>query len=380
MMHRLQALAVLILAALVALPIGSAVVYHDYYGPYGGDTFLTWEQDYLLNNKSHATPAFYPVETFGGCYISVAENQVVQDLDCDKVPDPLDNCIGVPNPDQADQNNNNIGDACDLVLEKVELDPPVVLEGRAFTATATLTNYRPYDIRNLKLTLQVPELGLEQTEYVDIIKAGQQVHYEFFLRTPDCAKAKDYDLVLFVEWPKAPGVKESFYTSGKMGLKGSGNCPAEGPTEQGTSVINILDIQDVDPTLGGAYPFTIVNNEAESQAYVLSVDGTDDWGSYEIAPRSLIVVPAGESRTGVLTIFANQGATGEHGFSLTLRSKNDAKQVMLAARIKQAEPGMSGRALLQLAIFVVGAILLVVAFAVAAQKLYEKRKEKEMKK
>jgi hypothetical protein len=380
MMHRLHALAILILAALVALPLSSAVVYHDYYGPYGGDTFLTWQQDYLLNNKSHATPPFYPQETFGGCYIATAENQVLQDSDCDKVPDIVDNCPFTPNPDQADQNNNGIGDACDLVVDKIVLDPSVVLEGRAFTATATLTNNRAYDLRNLKLTFQVPELGLEQTEYVDTIKTGQQVHYEFFLRTPNCAATKDYDLVLFVEWPKSPGVQESFHVAGKMGLKGSENCSALGPTDQGTSVINILDIQDVDPTLGGAYPFTIVNNEAESQAYVLSVDGTDDWGSYQIEPRSLIVVPAGESQTGVLTIFANPGATGEHGFSLTLRSKNDAKQVMLTARIKQLEPGMSGRAFVQLAIFVVGAIILVVAFAVAAQKLYEKRKEKEMKK
>ena len=275
MMRRFHVLAAVVLSLLLAFPFAAAVVYSDYYGPYGGDNInyvAAWQQDYLLNNQSHATAPFYPQETFGGCYIATAENQVLQDSDCDKVPDIVDNCPFTPNPDQADQNHNGIGDACDLIVDKIELDPPVVLEGRAFTATATITNYRSYDIRNLVLTVQVPELGLEQKEYIDVIKAGEQQHIEFFLRTPDCAKAKDYDLVLFVEWPMSPGVSENFYIPTKMGLQSSGLCPQE-PTTQGKSVINILDIQDVDQQKGGDYPFTIVNNEAESQAYVLSVDG-----------------------------------------------------------------------------------------------------------
>jgi len=35
------------------------------------------------------------------------------DLDNDGVPDGQDNCVNVPNPDQADANHNGIGDACE---------------------------------------------------------------------------------------------------------------------------------------------------------------------------------------------------------------------------------------------------------------------------
>lgn len=246
------------------------------------------------------------------------------------------------------------------------IDPPVVLEGRAFTATASMTNYRPYDLRNLVLTVQVPELGLETKEYVDVIRAGDQVHYEFFLRAPNCARAKDYDLILILEWPKGPGLVESFFIPARMGMQSSGLCLEE-PTPHGKTIVDILDIQDIDPVDGGLYPFTIVNNEASSQAYVLSVEGTEEWGSYQIEPRSLIVVPAGESREGLLTVYANEDAQGEHGFVLTLRSKDDAKQVMLTAKIKQRSR-LDDRVFLQFGVFVAGAILIILALALVLHR------------
>jgi hypothetical protein len=40
------------------------------------------------------------------------------DLDLDGIPDELDNCPNVPNPDQADANHNGIGDACERSISK----------------------------------------------------------------------------------------------------------------------------------------------------------------------------------------------------------------------------------------------------------------------
>lgn len=363
----------LIAIMLLVIPGALATVYHDYYGPYGGDDFITWQEDYFTNNKSHATPPFAPQQTFGGCYISTGHG-LLDDRDCDKVPDIADNCLGIPNTDQGDQNQNSIGDACDLIVDAIKIDPPVVLEGRAFIVTATLTNYRSYDLRNIKLTLQVPELGLEQETYLDTFEAGKQGKYDFYLRLPDCVKQKEYDVVLFVEWPKSPGTKESFYIPTKMGVSASGLCKdAVGTADD--SVINILDIQDVDPVKGGIYPFTIVNNEQESQAYVLTVDGLDDWGTYEIQPRSLIVVPAGESREGQLVVYAKKGSTGKQGFLLTLRSKHDAQQVQLTAHAEESLPGPSARYYAQFGLFIIGAIIIIVAFFFVARE-QERRKKR----
>ncbi len=367
----------LLLAAMLLSLFATAThgaIYHDYYGSYGDDEFLTWEEDWLENGKSHATPPFAPQPSFGGCYISTGK-ALLEDLDCDKVPDIADNCLGIANPDQGDQNANGLGDACDLVVNSIIIDPLVVMEGRAFLVIVTVTNYRPYELRNVDLRIQVPELGLEQVEYVTSVKQGEEKRYEFYLRSPDCVRPKDYDVVLFVEMPKSPGVKEYFYLPARMGVASGGTC-TEAPTGEGKSIINILEVQDIDPEKGGLYPFTIVNREATGQAYVLTTDGLEDWGGAQIQPRSLIVVPAGESRDGLLTVFANEGATGERAFTLTLRSQNDAKQVVLRARMKDTLPGASAQRFLLFGLFIIGAILILAGFFFLARQTAERREKK----
>lgn len=365
----------LIVLTLFLTPATDAYVYHDYYGPYGGDQWVdwkeTWEGDYWLNNKSHATPPFHPIPTFGGCYIK-QEHALLDDLDCDKVPDIQDNCLGLANPEQTDQNQNGIGDACDLVVEKIKIDPPEVMEGRAFTVTATLSNWRALPVKSMTLTVQIPELGLDEKVYVDELKSGERKEYGFYFRLPACVKPKAYDLVLFVAFPTGPAQQESFYIPTRFTVTSSGMCEEDAPLK-GKSIINIINIQDIDPEKGGIYPFTIVNNEPYSQAYVLSVEGIEEWGSYQVEPRSLIVVPAGGSKEGALVIYAKKGVSGEHGFLLTLRSKADAQQVQLTARVKPRVPRTSARRYTLFGIFILLAIIIVTGVGIMIQRGAQRR-------
>jgi len=41
------------------------------------------------------------------------ELSVTEDFDCDGVADAYDNCVGMPNPEQADTDGNAIGDVCE---------------------------------------------------------------------------------------------------------------------------------------------------------------------------------------------------------------------------------------------------------------------------
>jgi len=51
------------------------------------------------------------------------ELSVNEDYDCDGIPDAYDNCVGMPNPDQADIDGNAIGDTCEAAIT-IKTSPP----------------------------------------------------------------------------------------------------------------------------------------------------------------------------------------------------------------------------------------------------------------
>jgi hypothetical protein len=287
----------------------------------------------LLASSVHAVTVGNP--SFGGCVISTS-NGAVNDADCDRTPDPVDNCPLTTNPDQVDSDHNGIGDACDLVIEEVTVEPETPMQGRSMVVNIALINNRAYPMRNLVVKAEAPALGVAQSEDVSLIAPGDRSRTELVMRVPDCAKPTFTDVAAIVEYPFAPGQKEVFSQAIKVPVVASGLCSADAGVDK--TIVNILDVQDVDPVKGALYPFTVHNAQAESRAYVLGVSGLEPWGSAEIHPGSVIVVPAGESRDGALQVWAKEGATGKHTFTLTVQAKDDIKQVMLLATIPQQAP------------------------------------------
>jgi hypothetical protein len=51
---------------------------------------------------------------------TIYKKRFISDLDNDNIPDEEDNCPNVYNPDQADCNNNGVGDACDVINPNAE--------------------------------------------------------------------------------------------------------------------------------------------------------------------------------------------------------------------------------------------------------------------
>ncbi|MBR9702636.1 hypothetical protein GOV10_01245, partial [Candidatus Woesearchaeota archaeon] len=169
--------------------------------------------------------------------------------------------------------------------------------------------------------------------------------------------------------PYTAGKKEVFVQSIFVAVEQSGNCPME-PTVNDKTIIDIIEIQDVDPETGAVYPFAITNNEAYDKMYVFSIDGTEPWGYSQIEPRTLVLVPAGETHEGAVRIWANEGYDGEYSFLMTIQADDDIKQVALLADINiQPDEWTTTKILL----WIFG-VLVVLAIIVTAAIMLKERK------
>lgn len=322
----------------------------------------------IIREVVHVKPG-PPPPTFGGCFISTGHG-LLADLDCDRIPDAIDNCPVVPNPEQFDQTGNGIGDACDLVIDKVEAEPPVILQGRSLITRFHLTNYREYDLRNLRMKIEIPILGVSENAELGILPTLATTEQEIITRIPDCAYPGEYDLILTIEYPYTAGRKEVFSQHIKVAVEQSGQCPIE-PTIYDKTIIDIIEIQDIDPKVGGVYPFTITNNEYYDKAYVLHLEGLDPWGYGQLEPGSVVVVPSGETREGAIRIWANKDYVGEQSFILTIQAKDDIKQQMLLADIPEKPNNITAFAVLSwtLGVLVIVALVLIAIAAVRRKSI-----------
>jgi hypothetical protein len=316
---------------------------------------------------SSASAIVYDNPRFGGCAIST-DRGALQDADCDRQPDPSDNCPLNPNQDQLDRDDNGIGDACDLIIEEIRIEPQTPMQGRSVVMSISIMNNRAYPMRNVVVKGEAPSLSIGTFEDVPVIQPGERRRAELVMRVPECARVRPADFVAIAEYPFAPGQSETFSQSVNVNIAASGLC---GPQSDQTSV-NILEWQDVRPIEGAIYPFTIRNTQAESKAYVLSVDHIDDWGYAQIFPGTVVVVPAGETREGAVQVWANEGVSGRHSFALTIQAKDDVKQVMLLANVPQAQERESStpptKILLGILAFVIILVILGFVYTFAAKR------------
>ncbi len=330
--------------------------------------------------------AVYPGDPgFLGC-VMLTDNGQFDDTDCDKVPDVVDNCPLVHNADQLDVDRNSIGDACDLIITGVRIEPSTPMQGRSLVATVTVMNNRQYDVNDLRVKLEVPRLGLYSTDTIGSLPAGRIASRELVTRLPECAPATVTDVVAIVERQYGPRQVEVFNAPVRVKIAPSGLCGDTAPDADRT-IIDIIELQDVNPVEGALYPFTIRNNEAESKAYLLSLSKIDDWGYGEIYPGSVIVVPPGETRDGAIRVWSKPEWTGRQSFLFTVQARDDAKEILLGADITPAQQSMDAgippglRLLLGLLAFlavllVLGAIVLFLRRRAPARAEHEHKRKR----
>jgi hypothetical protein len=303
------------------------------------------------------------------CAISLGLGKpLLPDTDCDRVIDIDDNCPFITNPMQRDAEGNGLGDACDLYIESISTSPAdFVYNGRAFNTIVTLQNNRDYNIRNLKVRVLVPELGIESVQYIDNLEVCSSETIEFFLRAPMCVPMHDYKIIVEASFMNVFGEIEGIPGITSIRVIPDQYCQMilENNQTIGNTFIDVMEIQDVYKGSEAVFPIRISNREFNDKEYIFTVTGLDDWGYYRLDPGSLIIVPSEAERTMDLYIGTNKNVPpGERVFVVSVQSGEEVQRFLLIANVKESgEVDKTFLWMFSLRVILIGGLILLILVA-----------------
>lgn len=309
---------------------------------------------------------------------------LIPDTDCDGVVDPVDNCPFITNPVQRDAEGNGLGDACDLYIESITTNPAdFVFNARAFNTYVTLHNNRDYNIRNLKVRVLIPELGIESVHYIDNLEVCSSETVEFFLRAPLCVPMNDYIIIVEASFMNLFGEPEFIPGITSIRVVPDKYCEMVLYNNQviGNTIIDVMEIQDVYKGSEAVFPIRISNREFNDKEYIFTVTGLDGWGEYRLEPGSLIIVPSETDRVMDLYVKPlNNVPPGERVFVVSIQSGEEIQRFLLIANIKE-NPSVTSAFVFNLALkiilILVIAGLIVVSVIIGVKKYFSSLKQSE---
>jgi uncharacterized membrane protein len=262
-------------------------------------------------------------------------------------------------------------------IKDFTLTPEDVVAGRAFTAMVKVRNYGSTDLKDLKVTVSVPDLNIKASEFMDSLDADESKTFEeLLLRVPDCAKAGDYNVEMTVEFDEY----EETTQSTTIHVLKSDTCGAAASGTDGKSVITVPSSQEISQGQSVVYPIMLTNNGATAKTYTVSVSGASNWATTKIDPSAVMIVPAGQSRTAYLYVTANQNAElGDKGLTLTIDDGTESKQVPLTARITKAAGSdwSDVKKGLEIGLIILVIVLIIIGLIIGFNKLKDNKQESE---
>jgi len=263
-----------------------------------------------------------------------------------------------------------------IVIKDVVFSPnDEVVGGRALLGTVRIKNTGEKDEEGIKVSVAIPALGLEASDYIDELEADESTtSEELYIRIPTCAESGVYDVVVTVEYDEG---YESVSTEKAIAIVESEVCAPV--VEEGRTIVTVPESQNVVKGTGGVvYPITITNLGKAAKTYTITVSGVDAFGTYRIDPSSVVVVKGGDAKSVYVYVTANDNAqAGEKVFAVNIEADGDSKQITLKANVAEQEAGGLGKVrtglLIGLGALVV--ILIILGFVIGFSKIKSKEEE-----
>lgn len=221
-----------------------------------------------------------------------------------------------------------------LEIRDVILHPHVVEAGSSFIANVRLRNRGDTDEDDIKVTATIPELNLQDSDYVGELDDGEsRTSEELFMRIPSCTRPGTYEVEIEVEYDE--GFEQVTTTETIEVVEGLCGATSDSDNE-GKSIIAVgSQMQQVVAGKGGAtYSLTITNTGSQDKTYTLSVAGVESWGTYRVDPSTTTIVRAGETKPIFVFVSANEDTSaGQQSFIVNVASGDSAQPVQFTTNV-----------------------------------------------
>ena len=235
-----------------------------------------------------------------GCMIQTAHG-FLPDADCDGVHDAIDNCPHTPNPDQRDSNRNGVGDACDIMIQRVDIQPNVALKANDFfTTTITIINNQPRPVQNLRLNIENQQLNINTFTTIPVLGAGEAYTTQAQLRIPRCTPEREYPLQIRAQY-SIQGQETTQQLTQNIRVVQGGMCQ-EPVTPMESTLVETFFEQQLDVGTRTIIPIRITNLNQNPTSYDIWVERVQDYGTYRIDPDRTFTLPAGADTTRYLVV------------------------------------------------------------------------------
>ncbi len=253
-------------------------------------------------------------------------------------------------------------------IDDISLFPSgTITGGSALLTTVRIENKGEKEEDDVKVTVSIPELGIEASDFIDEIENDddEEETEEIFLKIPKCpSREGTYDVDVLVEFNEG---RDSVSASRPIEIKKHESCDlAESPK---TTITVGSQMETFSRGAGGVFPITVTNSGKTSKSFSVSVAG-GDWASVKVTPSSTMVIDAGKTQTFYLFVQASEGAPlGTQVLTATISSGSETlQQVPLTANVTRAA-GATVRRVLEIALIILVVLLIIIGLIIGFTKL-----------
>lgn len=262
-----------------------------------------------------------------------------------------------------------------LKISDFSLSPSNEIEaGHSLIGRVRVKNTGLQEQDDVKVTMSIPGLGLRDTQYLaDLISEDTDFFEDLMLFIPECTNEGTYDVRAEVEYDQTSKVVTAEET---LFVKASDLCEDE---DRANTVVTVLESSNVVRGALASYPLTMQNTGLNAETYTISLSDVSSFGNAVIEPSNVVVIEGGETKTVFIQLTASESAqVGEHVFTATITSANEASQVSLTADISEEQVSTSTfRKTLEVVLIVLVIVLIVLALIIGFRKTKKPEDEEQ---